>query len=331
MENKILKNLLQEYEQKRYEAEQKSRIKKQELYARNTNLEKIENEINLNSIHKINLILNSTENSQIEIKNIDNKISDLKKEKEKILTSLSINEEDFLPQYECKICNDTGYVKQNNITTMCTCLRQKIFNIEYNKSNIGNIEKENFNNFRLDLYSNEIDTNFNISPRDNIKIIKKIAETFINNFDNPEEKNLLFTGNTGLGKTFLCNCIANEILKKNKTVLYQTAPIMIDAIMDYRFGKNETENNILEHLLNVDLLIIDDLGTESLNSMKLTELFTILNSRILNQNHKITKTIISTNLNLNNIFSIYNERIGSRIVGYYNICRFIGDDIRFKK
>lgn len=331
MENKILKNLLQEYEQKRYEAEQKSRIKKQELYARNINLEKIENEINLNSIHKINLILNSTENSQIEIKNIDNKISDLKKEKEKILTSLSINEEDFLPQYECKICNDTGYVKQNNITTMCTCLRQKIFNIEYNKSNIGNIEKENFNNFRLDLYSNEIDTNFNISPRDNIKIIKKIAETFINNFDNPEEKNLLFTGNTGLGKTFLCNCIANEILKKNKTVLYQTAPIMIDAIMDYRFGKNETENNILEHLLNVDLLIIDDLGTESLNSMKLTELFTILNSRILNQNHKITKTIISTNLNLNNIFSIYNERIGSRIVGYYNICRFIGDDIRFKK
>ena len=331
MENKILKNLLQEYEQKRYEAEQKSRIKKQELYARNTNLEKIENEINLNSIHKINLILNSTENSQIEIKNIDNKISDLKKEKEKILNSLSINEEDFLPQYECKICNDTGYVKQNNITTMCTCLRQKIFNIEYNKSNIGNIEKENFNNFRLDLYSNEIDTNFNISPRDNIKIIKKIAETFINNFDNPEEKNLLFTGNTGLGKTFLCNCIANEILKKNKTVLYQTAPIMIDAIMDYRFGKNETENNILEHLLNVDLLIIDDLGTESLNSMKLTELFTILNSRILNQNHKITKTIISTNLNLNNIFSIYNERIGSRIVGYYNICRFIGDDIRFKK
>lgn len=331
MENKILKNLLQEYEQKRYEAEQKSRIKKQELYARNKNLEKIENEINLNSIHKINLILNSTENSQIEIKNIDNKISDLKKEKEKILNSLSINEEDFLPQYECKICNDTGYVKQNNITTMCTCLKQKIFNIEYNKSNIGNIEKENFNNFRLDLYSNEIDTNFNISPRENIKIIKKIAETFINNFDNPEEKNLLFTGNTGLGKTFLCNCIANEILKKNKTVLYQTAPIMIDAIMDYRFGKNETENNILEHLLNVDLLIIDDLGTESLNSMKLTELFTILNSRILNQNHKITKTIISTNLNLNNIFSIYNERIGSRIVGYYNICRFIGDDIRFKK
>ena len=330
MENKTLKIILQEYEKKRYDAEQKSKLKKQKLYANHNILENIEKKINIYSIQKINLILNSSDAFQDEIKNIDNKILELKKEKEKILNSLSIPKDYFLPQYECKICNDTGYIKENNITKMCPCLKQKIFNLEYNKSNIGNIEKENFSTFRLDLYSDTVDSNFNISPRENIKIIKSIAEKFIINFDNPDEKNLLFKVNTGLGKTFLCNCIANELLKKNKTVLYQTAPIMIDAIMDYRFGKNNVDNNLLEHLLNVDLLIIDDLGTEAINNMKLTELFTILNSRILNQNHKITKTIISTNLNLNNIFSIYNERIGSRIVGYYNICRCIGDDIRFK-
>ena len=106
---------------------------------------------------------------------------------------------------------------------------------------------------------------------------------------------------------------------------------MIDNIIDYRFSKSENNIDILENILNVDLLIIDDLGTENLNSMKLTELFTIINSRILNQNNKITKTIISTNLDLKEIFSIYNERIGSRLVGHYNICKFIGDDIRFKK
>ena len=214
---------------------------------------------------------------------------------------------------------------------MCNCLKQKIFNIEYNKSNIGNIEKENFNTFNELLYSNEIEKNLNISPRENIKIIKKISENFIKNFDNPNEKNLLFTGNIGLGKTFLCNCIAYEILKKGKTVLYQTAPVMIDSIINYRFGKQDSSINILDNLINVDLLIIDDLGTESLNSMKLTELFTIINSRLLNQNNKITKTIISTNLSLENIFSVYNERIGSRIIGYYNICKFIGDDIRLKQ
>ena len=106
---------------------------------------------------------------------------------------------------------------------------------------------------------------------------------------------------------------------------------MIDNIINYRFSKNDNNYDVVDHILNVDLLIIDDLGTETLNTMKLTELFTIINSRILNQNNKITKTIISTNLDLKNIFSIYNERIGSRFVGHYNICKFIGDDIRFKK
>ena len=93
--------------------------------------------------------------------------------------------------------------------------------------------------------------------------------------------------------------------------------------------KNES-NNIYQSVLESDLLIIDDLGTESLNSMKLSELFTILNTRILNLN-KITKTIISTNLNINDIFNQYEERIGSRIAGYYDIYYFFGDDLRFKK
>ena len=135
----------------------------------------------------------------------------------------------------------------------------------------------------------------------------------------------------GLSKTFLSNCIAYELLKKGKTVLYQTAPVMLDNIINYRFSKSSTTYDLIEQILNVDLLIIDDLGTETLNTMKLTELFTIINSRILNQNNKITKTIISTNLNLKEIFNIYNERIASRFVGHYNICKFIGDDIRFKK
>ena len=84
-------------------------------------------------------------------------------------------------------------------------------------------------------------------------------------------------------------------------------------------------------LLLLDLLIIDDLGTESSNNMKFAELFNILNTRLLNQNNHITKTIISTNLSLNHLFKTYDERIFSRLVGYYNICRFFGEDLRYKK
>ncbi len=326
--NKTLRNILEEYSEKRFISEKKAEEKKREIYSKNTDLENIEKQINLKSIHKINMLL---QNNTEQIAQIDLEINNLKKEKEKIMKSLNISSKSFLPHYECNICNDTGYIKNGNKTIMCNCLKQKIFNIEYNKSNIGNIEKENFNTFNELLYSNEVDEKLNISPRENIKIIKKISENFIKNFDNPNEKNLLFTGNIGLGKTFLCNCIAFEILKKGKTVLYQTAPVMIDSIINYRFGKQDSSINIVDNLINVDLLIIDDLGTESLNSMKLTELFTIINSRLLNQNNKITKTIISTNLSLENIFSVYNERIGSRIIGYYNICKFIGDDIRLKQ
>ena len=130
----------------------------------------------------------------------------------------------------------------------------------------------------------------------------------------------------------MSNCIANELLKRGKTVLYQTAPVLLESVIDYKMNKQKiSSENIYQSVLETDLLIIDDLGTETLNSMKLSELFTILNTRILNLNKKITKTIISTNLNIKDIFNNYEERIGSRIAGYYDIYYFFGDDIRFKR
>lgn len=130
----------------------------------------------------------------------------------------------------------------------------------------------------------------------------------------------------------MSNCIAKELLKKGKTVLYQTAPVLLESVIDYKMSKQKNySENILKSVLESDLLIIDDLGTESLNSMKLSELFNIINTRILNLNQKITKTIISTNLNIQDIFRNYEERIGSRIAGFYDIYCFFGDDLRFHR
>lgn len=129
----------------------------------------------------------------------------------------------------------------------------------------------------------------------------------------------------------MSNCIAAELLKKGKTVIYQTAPILLDTLIDYKFSKQkENEYNYSKSILECDLLIIDDLGTESINSLKLSELFNIINSRILNLNNHITKTIISTNLSISDIFRNYEERIGSRIAGNYDIYYFFGDDLRLK-
>lgn len=134
------------------------------------------------------------------------------------------------------------------------------------------------------------------------------------------------------GKTFMSNCIASELLKKGKNVVYQTAPVLLESVINYKMNKQKNlDNNFYQSILETDLLIIDDLGTELLNNMKLSELFTIINTRILNLNHKITKTIISTNLNVNDIFRIYQDRIGSRIAGYFDIYCFFGEDIRLKR
>lgn len=332
LNNSNLKNLLSEYEKKRLNSIYEAEKRKEQIYKENPRLEEIDDILSKEAIRVSKLLIVSKDTTLLEELNI--KISDLKNEKIKILNSIGKDISYLKPIYECSSCEDTGYVTKNYNTTMCNCLKQKLFNIEYNKSNIYNLEKQNFNNFSSDLYSTEIDEkkyNSKISPRENIEKIKKLCINFIENFDNEEEKNLLFTGNTGLGKSFLSSCIANEILKKGKTVLYQTAPVMLDTIIDYRFGKETSSKDIYDNLLNVDLLIIDDLGTECMNSMKFSELFNIINTRLLNSNNKMTKTIISTNLSLQNLFSTYDERIVSRIVGNYNICYFFGDDIRFKK
>jgi len=326
MANDLLKDLLKKYEQKKLLAEQNAENKKNNILNNNPELLNITNNINSLEIEYAKSILNSDLEKK---EKIQNKLLELKNEKENILNKLKIKKEDFLPGYECKICSDTGYIIELYDTKMCNCLKQKLFDEQYNKSNINNIEKENFNCFNLSVYSDEIDEKkfgSPISPKENILKIKKIVENFIKNFDDPNEKNLLFTGNTGLGKTFLSNCIAKELLSKGKTVLYQTAPVMLDTIISSRFDKNENLNEIYNNILDVDLLIIDDLGTECINNMKFTELFNIINTRLLNQN----KTVISTNLSIKNLFSTYDERIVSRFVGNYNICRFFGDDIRFK-
>ena len=329
MNNTNLKKLLNEYERKRIQEENDLQYRKNELYNSYPRLQEIDNELSSLAISTAKELIKKN-NKEI-LNNLNTSIENLKNEKKDLLFSIGKDYSYLSPNYECPLCKDTGYITNNYETKMCNCLKQKLFNIEYNKSNFSNLENQNFSTFDSTVYSSIVDKvkfGSDKSPRENIEIIKQISLNFINNFDDLNEKNLLFTGNTGLGKTFLSSCIANEILKKQKTVLYQTAPIMLDSIIDYRFGKNST--NIYNNILDVDLLIIDDLGTECINNMKFTELFNIINTRLLNQNNKATKTIISTNLSIQNLFNSYDERIVSRLIGNYNICRFYGEDLRFK-
>lgn len=335
MENSLLKQVLREYEDKRAKRTIEAEERKKELLTITPRLVEIENELSSNSLQTIKaMLLADSKEKDALLLNLKKKNTSLIKEKNSFLKDLLKDNNYLNPQFDCKLCKDTGYIQKDNSSVMCSCLKQKIFDIAYNKSNMGNLERENFSNFNIRIFSDKPDKEkykSEISPRENINIIREKAKNFIDNFDDPEEKNLIFTGNTGVGKTYLTNCIANELLKMGKTVLYQTAPVMFDEINDAKFGREHARFDLYENILNVDLLIIDDLGTEKITDTKITELFTIINTRLLNQNHKITKTIISTNLNVDELFQTYTTRIGSRLAGNYRFLRFFGDDLRFKK
>ena len=201
MSNEVLNSLLKEYEQKKLNAELDLDRRKNNLYKLIPRLEEIDNELNNFAINTAKNILNNSSNSST-IDNLKQRISDLKKEKELILLQNNYSLDYLKPFYECKICNDTGYITNNQYkTTMCNCLRQKLLNDSFNKSNISNLDKENFSTFNENIFSSEVDLakyKLNISPRKNIENIREKCIEFVEHFDNPEQKNLLFTGNTGL-------------------------------------------------------------------------------------------------------------------------------------
>lgn len=199
MSNDFLNSLLKEYEQKKTRAEIDLIKRKDNLYNSIPRLKEIEDELNKFAINTAKNLLTGNKNTLSEL---TEKASKLKREKEQILISRGLDLSYLKPNYECKNCKDTGYLlTENNKTIMCNCLKQKLLDLSFNNSNISNLDKENFNNFNDFIYSDEVDLakyKFNISPRKNILNIKEKSIEFINNFDNLDTKNLLFTGNAGL-------------------------------------------------------------------------------------------------------------------------------------
>lgn len=333
MDNKIYKEILDRYAKKRNEKEQLAENKRNKILNQNPILRELEDEKNLLAISISKNILSLSDiEKQIEIDNMNLKLKKIDDKISNELKRIGISKDDFKPEYDCNKCNDTGIMTLSGKSEYCSCFKQEIINETYKQANMNKLDDENFNTFDIGFYSNNIDEKkygINKSPRENIEGIRKISEEFANNILVTEQKNLLFTGNTGLGKTFLANAIAKKTIENTNTVIYQTAPIFMDKIMEYKFSNDTTGMNKEQYnkIFDVDLLIIDDLGTETMTNNKFTELFNIINTRLL----KNKKILISTNLTLNQLFNRYDERLISRIIGEFTICKFVGDDIRLKK
>ncbi len=229
-------------------------------------------------------------------------------------------------QFNCPICQDTGYVDNHK----CACFKQAEINLLYNQSNIKNyLSTENFDTFSYDYYSkNYKDSTTGLTPFENIQKIVNICKSFIKDF--PTGDSLVFYGDTGVGKTFLTHCIAKEILDKSNSVLYLSAIDFFEAFSHHdRFVDNYNLDFFPQEtqIINCDLLIIDDLGTELSNTYTNSKLFLCINSRLMANK----STIISTNLTPKDFMNTYSERIFSRISSSYSLLKMYGDDIRILK
>lgn len=275
-----------------------------------------QNEINKLSLKLAMLSINSIDEKSFN--NIKNKIENLMKKKDKLLESNGYPKDYLDMHYECSKCKDTGYIGPNK----CDCYDKYLAKMYYKDSHMENALRENnFSNFDLNFFSAERPEKNKFSPRENIQYIRtQIEQHYLSNFDN-HNKNILFYGSPGTGKTFLTCCIAKYLLDNGVCVVYRTADELMRDLKEVRFNNNLDLEDLL---INCDLLIIDDLGSEQITDFTTSELFNLLNKKLLSNK----KMIISTNLNLEDLVNYYAERITSRIFGNFTLFRVHGEDIR---
>lgn len=243
-----------------------------------------------------------------------------------ILTSHGYPSDYLAPHYRCPDCQDTGYIG----TQKCHCFRQAEIDLLYMQSNLREaLKTEHFGVFSLDYYSDRItDPVTGQTAAATAQRTYEECRRFVREFDDRFE-NLFLYGDTGLGKTFLSHCIAKELLESAHSVIYFSSFRLFELFADSAFGRSAVLEaaELEQHIFACDLLIIDDLGTELVNSFVSSQLFHVINERILRRK----STLISTNLALATFADTYSERVFSRISSNYTMLKLIGDDIRIQK
>ena len=326
MRESTLRDILVSYERKRDKAESELEYRIKDVYSQIPEIKSIDDEVSKIGLELAKLVLLNPQDKDSIIAQSKDKMHELKLKKGELLNRYNVPNGYLDLQHSCNVCKDKGFLQNGH---KCNCLKQEIINEAYKMSNLSRmLENQNFNNINTNIFSDEIFEDSNISPRQNFLQIVSTCESFVFNFDRDNDENLLFYGDTGLGKTFMCNCIAKSLLDRGYLVIYQTAFKMFEIIEDYKFknSENHISKDNYDNLFDCDLLIIDDLGTELTNSFTNSELFNILNTRLLTGK----KTIISTNLSPMQLGSNYAQRIFSRIFDRFKMVKFIGNDLRWE-
>lgn len=316
--NAIMRIYNQRQFQDKYEQDQR----REEVYQKVPQIKQIEDEISSQAVRCARRLLDGDTNAKEELKQ---HIEDLREQKEVLLSALGFPADYMEMHYICPECQDTGYIDGKK----CRCFKKEEIRLLYSQSNIEEVLlRENFDSFSYEYYDDRVVIpEIQMTVADYMRQVHTWCKEYVENFEK-KGGNLIFTGSTGVGKTFLTNCIAKALIDQYQSVIYLSSNDLFDVFSKNKFHYDTEEEmkDMYQYILDCDLLIIDDLGTELNNTFVSSQLFYCINERLLRKK----STIISTNLSMTMLRDTYSDRISSRIISQYSIIPLYGDDIRTK-
>ena len=320
-DGKIMRRALQRFEEDRTQRENRLEERRQNIFRRQPRLRQIDSELRSTMSRIIARALRQGTDPRPAVEQLREENLGLQEEKRVLLAGMGLPEDALDAKPACALCGDTGY----RGGAVCRCLKQYYAQEQQKElSRMLDLGSQSFDTFSLEWYSDQIAAGQPRSARSHMeeRVYNSCAE-FAHGFGR-HARNLLLFGAPGLGKTHLSAAIAREVSEKGFSVVYDTAAHIFERFEIQKFGREEDAENDVERILNCDLLILDDLGTEMTTAFVQSALYQIINTRLMEKH----STIINTNLTPDKLAQRYTPQIASRIEGEYQLLAFVGEDIR---
>ena len=313
---------------RREERQARQEEQRRQVYARLPRVAEIDGLLRRTMAQVIAAALREGGDPAAQVADIRRKNQALQAEQAQLLTGHGFPADALDDKPLCAKCGDSGWVGSD----MCDCLKVLCAQEQIKElSQLLDLGEQSFDTFDLGFYSPEVWPAWGRSPRENMEKVLKICRDYAQNFGRYYFNNLFLSGSTGLGKTFLSACIARTVSENGVSVVYDTAGEVFARFEAQKFSRDEEDareaRDDTRRYLRCDLLILDDLGSELTTPFVQSALYQLVNSRLTAEK----RTVISSNLTMDDVRGRYSPQIASRLEGEYRVLPFFGEDIRLQR